>query len=50
MARAGALTMRTFLEWLRTEHGSAADLLLGAGLRPEALDYLRDRLVERAAA
>lgn len=50
MTKADPLTMRTFLDWLRTAHGSAQQLLVSAGLAPEALDYLRDHLVERAAA
>lgn len=50
MAKAEALTMRILLDWLRREHRSAEQLLLGAGLEPEALAVLRDRLVDRAAA
>ena len=38
MAKADALTMRTFLDWLRAEHGSAERLLLNAGLAPDVLD------------
>jgi hypothetical protein len=50
MARADPLTMQVFLAWLRREHGSAEGLLLGAGLEREAVDVLRARLVDSAAA
>jgi protein tyrosine/serine phosphatase len=39
-------TMRDFLAWLAREHGSAARLLLDLGLEPEALDLLRQRLLD----
>ena len=43
-------TMRGFLTWLKREYGSGRELLLAHGLEPEALDVLRHRLVDRAAA
>ena len=42
--------MRDFLAWLTREHGSAAQLLLDLGLEPEALDLLRQRLVDPDAS
>jgi protein-tyrosine phosphatase len=50
MTKAHPESMRLFLGWLRREHGSATEFLLRAGLEPEALDILRHRLVDRAAA
>ena len=49
-AQAPAGTMRTFLDWLAAEHGSARKFLLTAGLEPDVLDVLRSELVVRAAA
>ncbi len=50
LAMAPQETMRDFLAWLAREHGSAAQLLLDLGLEPEALDLLRQRLVDPDAS
>jgi protein tyrosine/serine phosphatase len=50
MSKAHPESMRFFIDWVATEHGSAARWLLEAGLEPEALDALQVRLIERAAA
>jgi protein tyrosine/serine phosphatase len=49
-AMAQPQTMRAFLAWVRREYGSGGALLRDLGLEPEALDRLRYRLVNRAAA
>ena len=50
LAKSRPETMQRFLAWLAAEHGSARRWLLDAGLEPEALDELAQRLVVRAAA
>ena len=50
LAKADPDSMRSFLQWLRARHGSAEHYLLGAGLETAAVDTLRGRLLERAAA
>lgn len=49
-AQSPPATMGRFLGWLAAEHRSAEQMLLDAGLEPEALETLRHRLVTRTAA
>ncbi|HEU5267708.1 MAG TPA: tyrosine-protein phosphatase [Jatrophihabitans sp.] len=49
-AMAHPQSMRAFLSWVRREHGSGGGLLRDLGLEAEALDRLRHRLIDRAAA
>ena len=50
LAKSRPETMSRFLAWLTTEHGSARRLLLEAGLEPDVLERLQQRLVVPAAA